>query len=566
MSGSNPRHFAAGGASGGAAGGPGGGASGEVDRPWLALAALCAGFFMIMLDTTIVNIAIPAMINGLNASLSEVIWINSVYLLTYAVPLLLTGRLGDRFGPKRLFLGGLVVFTLASAACGFAGSAATLIAARAVQGLGAAAMTPQTMAFVTRLFPPSRRGAPMGLWGAVAGVATITGPLLGGVLVQTLGWEWIFFVNVPIGVLAITATILLVPDWQPRHSHRFDPIGIALSSVGLLCVVFGLQEGQRYDWGTIAGPVTVPEIIGAGVLLLVAFMVWQRVNRNEPLLPLAVFGHRNFSMSNLANITVGFTMAGMFLPLVIYIQSVLGYSAIMSGLITAPLSFVSGVVAPFAGRMSDRVSGKWIVAGGIATFALGILMLTMLAHFDSTGWALTPAFVVAGLGVGCIFSPLANLATSGLDPRLIGAGSGIFNTSRQVGGVIGSAAIGVLLQARLAVELPAQAAAAAAKLPAAYREQFEHAFARAAAGNGDFSSAARAPLPPGIPAAAADQLRRLGASVFDHAFTAAMRTTLLLPVVVLAAGVVACLAMRPRSYTTGRHRATSDADAPARSR
>jgi EmrB/QacA subfamily drug resistance transporter len=483
-----------------------------VRKPWSALAALCIGFFMIMLDTTIVNVAIPAMIKGLNASLTEIIWINSVYLLTYAVPLLLTGRLGDRFGPKRLFLGGLVVFTLASAACGLAGQASTLIIARAIQGLGAAAMTPQTMAFITRLFPPSKRGAPMGLWGAVAGVATITGPLLGGVLVQTLGWEWIFFVNVPIGIVGIVMAVILVPDWQPRNSHRFDPIGIALSSVGLFCVVFGLQEGQRYDWGAIAGPITVFEIIGFGVVLLVAFVVWQRVNRQEPLLPLGVFSHRNFSMANLANITVGFTMAGMFLPVVIYIQSVLGYSAILSGLITAPLSFASGIVAPFAGRLSDRISGKWIVAFGIAAFAAGIWAFTLVAKYDSPGWTLSPAFLLAGVGVGCIFSPLANLATTGLDPRLIGTGSGIFNTSRQVGSVIGSAAIGVLLQARLAVELPAQAATAAQRVPAPYREQFAHSFDQAA-GSTDFSAAANAPLPAGIPPGAAHQIRLLGQSV-----------------------------------------------------
>ena len=523
-----------------------------VRNPWAALAALCIGFFMIMLDTTIVNIAIPAMIKGLNASLTEIIWINSVYLLTYAVPLLLTGRLGDRFGPKRLFLGGLVVFTLASAACGLAGQASTLIIARAIQGLGAAAMTPQTMAFITRLFPPSKRGAPMGLWGAVAGVATIAGPLLGGVLVQTLGWEWIFFVNVPIGIVGIVMAVILVPDWQPRHSHRFDPIGIALSSVGLFCVVFGLQEGQRYDWGSIAGPITVFEVIGFGVVLLVAFVVWQRVNRQEPLLPLGVFSHRNFSMANLANITVGFTIAGMFLPVVIYIQSVLGYSAILSGLITAPLSFASGIVAPFAGRLSDRISGKWIVAFGIAAFAAGIWAFTLVAKYDSPGWTLSPAFLLAGIGVGCIFSPLANLATTGLDPRLIGAGSGIFNTSRQVGSVIGSAAIGVLLQARLAVELPAQAATAAQRVPAPYREQFAHSFDQAA-GSTDFSAAANAPLPAGIPPGAAHQIRLLGQSVFEHAFTSAMRTALVLPILVLVLGVIACLLMNRRTPLTGTH-------------
>ncbi|HWO60218.1 MAG TPA: MFS transporter, partial [Umezawaea sp.] len=208
-------------------------------NPWAALSALCIGFFMILLDTTIVNVAIPSMIKELDAGLNEIIWVNSVYLLTYAVPLLLTGRLGDRFGPKRLFMVGLVVFVGSSLWCGLSGSVEMLIVARGVQGLGAAMMTPQTMAFITHLFPPAKRGGPMGMWGAVAGVATVTGPLLGGVLVDNLGWEWIFFVNVPVGVVALVMTAVLVPDWKPGTSHSFDPLGIALCCVGLTLVVFG---------------------------------------------------------------------------------------------------------------------------------------------------------------------------------------------------------------------------------------------------------------------------------------------------------------------------------------
>ena len=530
----------------------------DVKNPWAALGALCIGFFMIMLDTTIVNIAIPAMIRGLDASLTEIIWINSIYLLTYAVPLLLSGRLGDRFGPRRMFLVGMVVFTLASAACGLAESATVLIVARAVQGLGAAAIAPQTMAFITGLFPPSKRGAPMGMWGAVAGVATIAGPLLGGVLVEGLGWEWIFFVNVPIGIVGLVLTFLFVPNWQPRHSHRFDPLGIVLSCAALFCIVFGLQEGQRYDWGTVAGPLTIPAVIGAGVVLLVAFVVWQRFNRGEPLLTLAIFRHRNFSTANLANVAIGFTMAGMFLPIVIYIQTVLGYSPLESGLITAPMSFMAGVIAPVAGRLSDRISGKWIVALGITLFGAGTGLLALRAQVDSTGWTLVPAFVVCGLGVGCIFSPLANIATFGLDPRLMGAGSGIFATTRQVGGVIGSAAIGVLLQARLAVELPAHAAAAAQELPEPYRQQFVDGFARASSGGADFSAAVDVPLPAGLPTGIADQIRALGQSAFAGAFTDAMKVTLVLPIVVLAFGVLACLAMARRVAPGGEQQPTAE--------
>lgn len=418
-------------------------------NPWAALSALCIGFFMILLDTTIVNVAIPSMIKDLDAGLNEIIWVNSVYLLTYAVPLLLTGRLGDRFGPKRLFLTGLVVFIGSSLWCGLSGSVEMLIVARGVQGLGAAMMTPQTMAFITHLFPPARRGGAMGLWGAVAGVATVTGPLLGGVLVDHLGWEWIFFVNVPVGVVALVMTVVLVPDWQPGTSHSFDPLGILLCCLGLSLVVFGVQEGQQYAWGRVWGPITIPEIIATGVVLLVGFVGWQAVNRKEPLLPLRIFANRNFSLGNAANVVIGFGVTGLFLPLIIYIQSVLGLSAVESGLLTAPMSLLSGVVSAVSGRLSDRPWARFLPATGFTLLATGIALLSWRLEPGLASWELIPELLVCGAGLGMVFAPLANISTRGVDRRLMGAGSGIFNTSRQVGSVLGSAAVGVLLQARL---------------------------------------------------------------------------------------------------------------------
>jgi EmrB/QacA subfamily drug resistance transporter len=515
----------------------------DTPRPWAALGALCIGFFMIMVDTTIVNVAIPAMLTGLDATLTDIIWVNSVYLLTFAVPLLLTGRLGDRYGPKRLFVGGLVVFTLASALCGLADSAALLIAARAVQGLGAAMMTPQTMTFITRLFPPNKRGAPMGLWGGVAGIATIVGPVLGGVLVETLGWEWIFWVNVPVGVVGLVLALWLVPDWRPGHSHSFDPLGILLSGVGLFAVVFGLQEGQRYEWGSI-GPISIPLLIGVGVALLVLFVWWQARNRHEPLLPLGLFRNWNFSMGTLGTMAIGFAITGMFLPLVIYVQSVLGFSGLESGLLTAPMSLVSGVVAPFAGRLSDRVNAKWVVAAGFAALAVGTALVAVQAQPTTNAWTLVPALLVCGVGIGLVFSPLTNLTTHGLDPRLIGAGSGVYNTARQVGGVIGAAAVGVLLQARLSVELPAQARALSGSLPENYRQPFVDGFEEASKGSAEFTSSTSFAPPPGVPADVADRLQALGHEVFTHAFTSAAKASLLLPIAAMLLGVVAMLAAR----------------------
>ncbi|MET0132340.1 MAG: DHA2 family efflux MFS transporter permease subunit [Kibdelosporangium sp.] len=436
-------------------------------RPWAALFALCLGFFMILLDTTIVNVAIPSLLTGLPATLNEVVWVNSVYLLTFAVPLLLTGRLGDRFGPRRLYVIGLVIFSLASLWCGLASNATELIIARAVQGLGAAALTPQSMAFISYLFP-TNRGAAMGAWGSVAGIATVCGPLLGGLLVQTLGWEWIFFVNVPIGVIALVLVLILVPDWQPRHSHRFDIPGIALSSLGLLALVFGIQNGEQFGWnGLIIGS------IAAGVVLIGIFLRWQARNPNEPLLPLALFHNRTFSFGNLAGVLIGFAMSAMFIPLIIYLQSVLNMSPLESGLFMGPMSAVSAVLAPFAGRLSDRVDGKYIVIAGLICYAAGIGSVALLAAPQLNAWVLVPGLLLCGVGIGAIFSPLSSTTISGLKPQLIGAGAGIYNMARQVGNVLGSAAAGVMLQAQLNSTMPR----ALATLPpdAAYQQGFTEA-------------------------------------------------------------------------------------------
>src|SRR3569833_115893 len=296
-------------------------------NPWAALGALCLGFFMILLDTTIVSIALPTMLRELNAGLNSVVRVISVYLLTYAVPMLFTRRLVDH-----------------------------------------------------------------------------------------LGWEWIFNVNVPIVVVAIVMSLLLVPDWQPKHSHSFVFIGILLSSLALLYIVFGVQNGQQYDWGTVWGGITVFEIIGAGVLLLVAFVVWQRVNKREPLLPLQVFANRNFSAGTLTATTVGFAMTGMFLPLVIYIQSVLGLSPTMAGLLTAPMSLLSGIVAPFVGNLSDMVNGKYLVMFGLAALAGGLGVIALQASPTSSPWSFIPALLLCGLGIGCIFSPMSNMTMGSVEP------------------------------------------------------------------------------------------------------------------------------------------------------
>src|SRR5215467_6392693 len=340
-------------------------------NPWLVLVVLTTGFFMILLDTTIVNVAIPAMSTGLNATLDEILWVLNAYVLVYAVLLITAGRLGDLFGPRNLFAIGLVVFTLASAACGFSQNATELIVARIVQGVGGALLTPQTLAILTSIFPPERRGAAFGVWGAVGGLATITGPTLGGALITYASWPWIFFLNVPIGIAALIATFAIIPDLRPGRRQDWDIVGVVLATAGLFGIVFGLIEGQRYNWGEIASyGVTIPEVIIGGVVLMVVFVVWEHF-QTQPLVPLSLFEERNFAVANWIAAAISFGMLSMFLPITIYLQSVRGFTALVAGLTFAPMSLMSIVTAPFAGRLADRIGGKYILFAGISLFTIG---------------------------------------------------------------------------------------------------------------------------------------------------------------------------------------------------
>src|SRR6266704_3355850 len=243
-------------------------------NPWLVLLVLTAGFFMIMLDTTIVNVAIPAMSAGLNTTLDQILWVLKAYILVYAVLLITAGRLGDLYGQRTLFAIGLFIFTVASALCGLAQNPTELIAARVLQGVGGALLTPQTLAILTSIFPPERRGAAFGIWGGVAGLATVAGPTLGGAIITYIDWRWIFYINVPIGIAALIATFAIIPDLRPGRHHGWDVVGIVVATTGLFAIVFGLIEGERYSWGQIESyPITIPEVIGAGVVLMILFII-----------------------------------------------------------------------------------------------------------------------------------------------------------------------------------------------------------------------------------------------------------------------------------------------------
>ena len=504
-------------------------------NPWLVLLVLCTGFFMILLDTTIVNVAIPAMSTGLNTTLDQILWVLNAYILVYAVLLITAGRLGDLYGQRNLFAIGLAIFTLASALCGFAQNANELIAARVLQGVGGAVLTPQTLAILTSLFPPERRGAAFGIWGGVAGLATVAGPTLGGAIVTYIGWQWIFFVNVPIGIAAFIATFLIVPDLRPGRSHGWDLVGVFLTTAGLFAIVFGLIEGQRYNWGEIGSYViTIPEVIVGGVLLIVVFIVWERF-QSEPLVPLSIFKNRNFAVANWIAAAIAFGMMSLFLPVVIYLQSVRGFSALTSGLTLAPMSLTSMLVAPFAGRFADKIGGKYILMAGISVFAIGFGTVVYVAGPDSTWINFLVPTIVAGAGMGMTFAPMTTVAMRNISPQMAGAASGLLNTTRQLGAAIGSAVIGAILQSQLATTLHNQAVSHASALPPAFRGQFIAAFSTVAANGFEIGTGqSGAKLPPGLPPAVAQQLTALAHDVFVSGFIDAMKNTLVVPIAFLA--------------------------------
>jgi EmrB/QacA subfamily drug resistance transporter len=450
-------------------------AAADEREPWPALFALCIGFFMILVDTTIVSVATPAIIENLHAEVNSVVWVTSAYLLAYAVPVLITGRLGDRFGPKRLYLTGLTVFTLASLWCGLTSTIDMLIAARVVQGIGASMMTPQTMAVITRIFPAQRRGAAMALWGATAGVATLVGPILGGVLVDALGWEWIFFINVPVGLIGFVAAWRLVPRLE-THSHKFDWLGVVLSGAGMFLLVFGIQEGHQQHWSA-----TIWSMIVAGLVVFALFVAWQARNRQEPLVPLRLFRDRNFSLANVAITTMGFSITAMAIPVMIWAQVVRGRTPTEAALLLVPMALMTLLLARVVGRLTDRVHPRLITGTGFALLVVGLVWLTRVMTPDTSLWWTVPPMVVFGIGNASVWAPTSATATRNLPVQLAGAGSGIYNATRLVGAVIGSAAIAVLMDSRLAAEgLPSfqgEGSGSTGALPAAVADSFSHAMA-----------------------------------------------------------------------------------------
>ncbi|MBY8880612.1 MFS transporter [Streptomyces sp. PLK6-54] len=495
---------------------------------------------MTLLDLTIVTIAIPDMVEHLDASLDQILWITNAYTLALAALMITSGRLGDLIGKKHLFTGGVALFTLASLACGLSGDPAALVAFRAVQGLGAALLLPQTLSMIVDVFPAGKRGAALGVWGVVAGLSGAAGPTVGGLLVSDLGWRWIFFVNVPVGVVAVLGALLLFPRPARTVRHRFDVPGVMLSSAALFLLSLGLIEGRKYDWNGWIRTSLVASVVIGGV-----FLLQQRGRQDdEPLVPFSLFRDRNFALMNVLGVAISFGVVGLFLPITVYLQSVLGYSAVKAGVVLLPLSIGTFVMAGPATVLAARIGGRWILMTGFLLFAGGLAWVMGAAGVGGSWTGLVAPLFLMGAGAGCTFAPMAGEVMRSVPPRLTGAASGVSNALRQVGSVLAGAVVGAVLQGRLASSLKDQAARRAGSVPRAYRGGFVHGFDTAGrhlevAGNPS-GRTVPATAPPGV----AQRIQDAAAAVFRHGFVDAMRPTLLVAVLVMAAGALSCLFVR----------------------
>jgi EmrB/QacA subfamily drug resistance transporter len=521
-------------------------------NPWAVLAVFALGTFLTLLDLTIVNIAIPSIVDDIHAPLDGILWMLNAYSLVYAVLLITSGRLGDIFGPRQLFAAGVAVFTISSALSGLSQDATQLVLSRAGQGLGAALLAPQGLPMITSLFPPNRRGGVFAIFGMLAGLAVVLGPTLGGLIVSNWGWRWIFYVNVPVGALILLLTARVIPDLRPGRPHRLDFVGVGLASAGLFAVVYGLIEGQRYDWGTISGVLSIPLVIGAGMALIAIFLLQQaRRQGHEPLLPFEVFADRNFALMAFVLMAMGFAIVGVFLPLTIYYQSVLGLDAFSAGLTIAPqpvaMMLASGPVA----ALIQRGYGKRILFLGLLLFVAGQGYVAYTVSADGDRWALLPGLIVAGLGMAGVWTPLYDLGTRTLQPRLAGAASGVFSTIQELGAVLATAVIGAVLQNRLASALHEEATIYSSQLPQPVRAPFIDGFASAAKSGfevGAGQSGTALQLPPGTPADLAAQIGQIAHAVFTHAFVDAMRPAMAVALTLVFIGALVTLrARQPRA-------------------
>jgi EmrB/QacA subfamily drug resistance transporter len=413
-------------------------------RRWLALALLCVVQFMVVLDVAIVNVALPSIKVDLGFSQGDLQWVISAYALVFGGFLLLGGRAADMLGRRRIFLGGIVVFTVASLLAGLAWSEPSLIGARSIQGLGAAIITPAALSILSTTFPEGReRNIALGAWGAVGGFGAVAGVLLGGVLTDALSWEWIFFVNIPVGVAGFALAPFLLHESRDARVQRFDLPGAVLVTSGLSSLVYAMTQAGQDGW--LAGETL--GAFGVSLALLVAFVGWE-LRHPEPLMRFGILRTRTLSGANVAGFIMGTALFSMFLMLTLYMQQVLGYSAMKTGVAYLAVAGTAIIWSAVAAQLVTRIGVKPVLVTGMTTLTLGLLYFTRVSVGGSYLGDLMPGFLIIGVGIGFSFVPISIAALAGVTPSEAGLASGLINTSQQIGGALGIAALSTIATSR----------------------------------------------------------------------------------------------------------------------
>ena len=402
------------------------------------LAITSIALFMVVLDNLVVSTALPVIRVDLGATIEQLEWTVNAYTLTFAAFLLTGSALGDRFGRRRIFATGVGLFTAASAAAALAPSVDTLIVARAIQGLGAAMVMPLTLTILSSAFPPERRGIALGIWGAVGGVGVAAGPLVGGLVIEGLAWQWIFWLNVPIGIALLPFLRIRIPE-SYGPDRALDLRGLALVTPGLLGLVWGLVNGNGHGWGS-------PEVVGslaAGVALVAAFVSWE-LRAAEPMLPMGFFRHRAFAAGNVAALLMNFGMFGSLFLLTQFFQTAQGLSPLESAVRVLPWTVMPMIAAPISGVLSDRIGGRPLMVAGLLLQAAGLGWQAAVTTAGVGYGSLVLPFIVSGLGMGLFFAPLANVVLGSVSAEQEGKASGANSAIREVGGVLGVAVLASL--------------------------------------------------------------------------------------------------------------------------
>ncbi len=438
----------------------------EQNRRWWTLGAMCFALFMIMLDNTVVNVALPSIQRSLDASTSSLEWTVNAYTLTFAVLLVTAGRLGDLFGRRRMFLFGVVVFGASSFMIGLAQSDTWLVVFRAIQGIGSGFMMPATLSIITNTFDPHERGRAIGTWAGVSAMALAIGPVVGGVLVQDVSWQSIFFLNVPVAALAIVVTLFAARESRDESAKRtaseIDFPGVGALTIALGALVLGLVQSNSWGWSSTR----VLALFGISALALAGFVAIER-RRRAPMVDFEVFRSRGFVGANVVALIVSFTMFAMFFYLALYMQDILHYSPIEAGLRFLPSTILVMVAGPIAGRMADRVGSRPLMTAGLLLVSFAMFWMTGITTHSSYAYLLV-SFVAMGLGIGLVMSPMSTAAMNAVDRGRAGVASGILSMVRMVGGTLGVSVMGAIVatlgRGRLATLLPHATVAQRGKL------------------------------------------------------------------------------------------------------